>query len=67
MYKRVLSLRILAISVTRHIYSVRRIKALNMAVVLRWRERGLVDSRMNIQCMSYRKHPMSVHVYVEPM
>ena len=30
-------------------------------------ERSLVDSRMNIQCMYYRKHPMSVHVCVEPM
>ena len=38
-----------------------------MAVIFNMADRGLVDSRMNIQCMYYRKHPMSVHVCVEPM
>ena len=66
MYTRVLSLRILAISVTRHIFCETYQDSeygsyFNMAY------RGLVDSRMNIQCMYYRKHPISVHVCVEPM
>ena len=66
MYTRVLSLRILAISCTRHIFC-EMYQGSEYGSYFNMVDRGLVDSRMNIQCMNYRKHPMSVHVCVEPM
>ena len=59
MYTRVLSLRILAISVTRHIFC-ETYQGSEYGSYFNMAERGLVDSRMNIQCMyyPYRKHPM---------
>ena len=66
MYTRVLSLRILAISVTRHIFC-ETYKGSEYGSYFNMADRGLVDSRMNIQCMYYRKHPISVHVCVVPM
>ena len=66
MYTRVLSLRIQAVSVTRHIFC-EMYQGSEYGSYFNMADRGLVDSRMNIQCMYYRKHPMSVHVCVEPM
>ena len=66
MCTRVLSLHILAISVTRHIFC-ETYQGSEYGSYFKMADRGLVDSRMNIQCMYYRKHPMTVHVCVEPM
>ena len=66
MYTRVLSLRILAISVTRHIFC-ETYQGSEYGSYFNMAERGLIDSRMNIQCMYYLEHPMSVNVCVEPM
>ena len=56
-----LSLRILTIFVTSHIFC-ETYQGSEYGSYFNMADRGLVDS-----CMYYRKHPMSVHVCVEPM